>query len=78
MPTAFRSGPYRFFFYSSDRNEPIHIHIERDDNTAKFWLQPLQLQEAGGFKASEFRHIERLVRRHHDTLIRSWNEFFGN
>jgi Domain of unknown function (DUF4160) len=38
MPTVLRSGPYRFFFYASDRAEPPHIHVERDDNVAKFGL----------------------------------------
>ena len=28
MPTVLRVGPYRFFFYASDRAEPMHVHIE--------------------------------------------------
>lgn len=44
MPTVFRSGPYRFFFYAGDRDEPHHIHVERDDKVAKFpgcvWDKP--------------------------------------
>lgn len=31
MPTVLRAGPYRFFFYAGDRDEPSHIHIERED-----------------------------------------------
>ena len=31
-----REGPYRFFFYASDRTEPEHVHVERDDRVAKF------------------------------------------
>ena len=31
MPTILREGPYRFFFYASDREEPLHVHVERDD-----------------------------------------------
>ena len=34
-------GPYRFFFYSFDCAEPMHVHVERDEATCKFWLQPL-------------------------------------
>ncbi len=49
MPTVFRSGPYRFFFYASDGNEPAHIHVERDDQTAKFWLQPVRVERSRGF-----------------------------
>ena len=40
MPTVFRSGPYRFFFYAADWPEPAHIHVRRGLATAKFWLAP--------------------------------------
>ncbi len=36
-------GAYRFFFYTSDRGEFAHIHVERDDRIAKFWLEPIRL-----------------------------------
>ncbi|MGB0911926.1 MAG: DUF4160 domain-containing protein [Nitrospirales bacterium] len=36
MPTVLRVGPYRFFFFAGDRNEPSHVHIERDEKIAKF------------------------------------------
>ncbi|MCB1174740.1 MAG: DUF4160 domain-containing protein [Leptospiraceae bacterium] len=44
-----RSGPYRLFFYAGDRNEPKHVHIERDENIAKVWLFPVRLANSGGF-----------------------------
>ena len=28
MPTVLRSNGIRFFFYSSENNEPPHIHVE--------------------------------------------------
>ena len=36
MPTVLWKGPYRFFFYSGDRNEPAHIHVEHENRVAKF------------------------------------------
>ncbi|MGV8711136.1 MAG: DUF4160 domain-containing protein [Nitrosomonas sp.] len=49
MPTVLRIGPYRFFFFAGDRDEPLHIHVEREDRIAKFWLEPVRLQSSGGF-----------------------------
>ena len=42
MPTVFRERGFRFFFYSNEGSprEPIHIHVEKDDVEAKFWLHP--------------------------------------
>lgn len=77
MPTVLRSGPYRFFFYSGDRNEPVHVHVERDDCTAKYWLEPIRLQTSGGFGRGELNQIYNLIVEHHSLLLRSWNDFFG-
>ena len=77
MPTVLRSGPYRVFFYSGDRSEPPHVHVERGDNTAKFWLNPVRLQTSRGFRPAEVRRIQLLVERHREELLRSWNGFFN-
>jgi hypothetical protein len=76
MPTVLRSGPYRFFFYASDRAEPPHIHVERDDNVAKFWLDPVRLQNNGGFSRVEITRIEKLVNEHQSELLEGWHEYF--
>ncbi|MDO8706476.1 MAG: DUF4160 domain-containing protein [Sulfuricaulis sp.] len=64
MPTVLRSGPYRFFFYAGDRNEPQHTHVERDDKIAKFWLSPVRLQNSGGFNRSEINRILKIIVEH--------------
>jgi hypothetical protein len=77
MPTVLRSGPYRFFFYSSDRAEPPHVHVERDENTAKFWLEPVRLESSRGFRPAEVRRLQELVVRHREELLRRWDGFFN-
>ena len=77
MPTVLRVGPYRLFFYSGDRNEPVHVHMERDDNVAKFWLDPVRLQTNGGFGAAELRRIQRIIEEKRNTLSEAWDEYFG-
>lgn len=78
MPTVLRSGPYRFFFYSADQHEPSHVHVERDDAEAKFWLDPVRLEGSRGFSAAELGRIERLVTENAETLRKAWDEYFGN
>ena len=77
MPTVHRDGPYRFFFYSADQNEPVHIHVERDACRAKFWLDPVRLARSGGFAAAELRAVERLVVANQQLLLGKWNEYFS-
>jgi hypothetical protein len=78
VPTVHREGPYRFFFYSADRNEPPHVHVERDANRAKFWLHPVRLARSAGFSAAELRQIEQLIAHRADLLLKAWNEYFIN
>ncbi len=78
MPTVLRSGPYRFFFYAGDGGEPPHVHVERDDAEAKFWLDPVRLEWSHGFRPGEINRIRKIVERHRDELVEKWNEFFSN
>ena len=77
MPTILRVGPYRFFFYASDRNEPVHIHVEREDNVAKFWLDPVRLQTSGGFNRLELKRIRAIIDENQQELMEAWDEYFG-
>lgn len=76
MPTVLRIGPYRFFFYAGDRDEPPHIHVEREEKLAKFWLDPVRLQSSGGFTRNEIIRIQRIVDEYQIQLIEAWNAYF--
>ena len=78
MPTVLRIGPYRFFFYANDRDEPPHIHVEREDKIAKFWLDPVRLRSSGGLNRTEISRIQKLVVQHRQQLMEAWNEYFGH
>lgn len=78
MPTVLRAGPYRFFFYAGDRDEPPHIHVERDSATAKFWLDPVRLERSGGFSRVETQRIGRIVEDNEAHLLKAWDEFFSD
>ncbi|WP_081599393.1 DUF4160 domain-containing protein [Prochlorothrix hollandica] len=77
MPTLLRSGPYRLFCYAGDRDEPPHVHIERDENEAKFWLDPIRIQSNKGFSRAEINRIQTLVEEHQEELLRGWHDFFN-
>ena len=78
MPTVLRVGPYRFFFFSGDRGEPRHVHVEREANRAKFWLDPVRLQESGGFRGAELARLAGLAAEHREALVEAWDEYFGD
>lgn len=77
MPTVLRTGPYRVYFYSHEPNEPPHVHIDRDNLSAKFWLEPVDLARNMGFSAKELRRLQSLVTDHQTELLEAWNGYFG-
>ena len=76
MPTILKAGPYSFIFFSSDRGEPAHIHVKRDRQLAKYWLDPIVLDKNRGFKDHELGQIAKLVAEHQSLLLEAWHDYF--
>jgi hypothetical protein len=76
MPTLLRHGPYRFFFYSGDRWEPRHVHVERDGCHAKFWLLPVSHAYSTGFGQPEIARLSRIVAENRFRFMREWDGYF--
>jgi hypothetical protein len=77
MPPVLLSGPYRIYFVSHDLGEPAHVHVDRDKDSAKFWLEPVSLSRNLGFGPRELRAVERLVFENRVALLKAWNDYFG-
>jgi len=76
MPTIFIDS-YKFRFYSSDINEPPHIHVIRDDKVAKIWLQPVVVEYNYGYNRPTLNRILRLTRQNQNRLLEAWNDHFS-
>ena len=77
MPTVIRIGPYRFFFFSNERDEPPHIHVRSGDGEAKFWLVPLELSWSKGYNERQLTRIEQHIRDKLAYFIQTWDKYFG-
>jgi Domain of unknown function (DUF4160) len=76
MPTALRTGPYRFYFYSYDCQERRHMHVDRERLSAKLWLDPdVTVADNHGFSRRELREIERITRDNLERLREEWDAF---
>lgn len=78
MPTILRIGAYRFFFYSGDKDEPPHVHVQKDDNIAKFWLEPVRIHHSGGFNRRDMVKIHAMVLEHRIEFLEAWYDYFEN
>jgi hypothetical protein len=71
-------GPYRFFFYSFDCNEPKHVHARRERKTCKFWLEPVALAYNNGFSPKELNRIRSIIVDHLLQILEAWDEHCGS
>jgi len=48
--------------------------FDRDEASAKFWLDPVSLARNLGFSGHELRQIEGIIEEQQSSLIEAWNE----
>lgn len=77
MPTILRIEPLRVYFYSNELGEPPHVHVDRDRQSARFWLDTLDGARNLGFGPVDLGRIKRILKTHQDQLREAWHEHFG-
>jgi len=79
MPTILLVLGWRFFFYSNERNEPIHIHAEKGERKCKYWLdvKNFGVHEAFalGLSPRDKRQVIRIIIDHFEFIEREWKKF---
>jgi hypothetical protein len=81
LPTVFRHGGYRFFFYSNEGSpqEPVHVHVRSGGYETKIWLEPeIAIAESFGYDARALNSIVRIVMERREEIERAWREHFGD
>ena len=77
MPTLLLLNGIRFFFYSNENDEPIHVHVTKGDANGKIWLEPIQVEYLFGFSNSEQKDILEVVQTNAENFKTKWNEYFN-
>ncbi|MEN6406452.1 MAG: DUF4160 domain-containing protein [Thermoguttaceae bacterium] len=72
MPVILRLRGYRLWFYEADLSERPHIHVGKDANEAKYWLDPVILSKSRGFREHELAEIQKIVEEHREVILGSW------
>lgn len=78
MPTMLRSAPYGVYSYPQEPNEPAHVQIDRDDESAKSRLEPVALARNPAFSARALNRVQTMIEGRRDESIEAWYEYFGD
>ena len=75
--TIFRKKSYRFYFLSNEEKR-IHIHVTCEDGEAKFWLEPIvSLSVYHGLNRRKLNEIQKIVEEHINEIVEAWQTHFG-
>ncbi len=80
MPKVFSWNGHRFHFFSNEGHplEPIHIHVRKDHNRAKFWILPsISLAHNYGFSSHELSLFRTVIEEHEQLIQEKWHEYFN-
>jgi len=80
MPTLWREDGFRYFFFSNEGSprEPVHVHVEKGEAQARFWLRPdVSVAYNEGYDARTLRRLMATVEATRARIERAWHEYFG-
>jgi Domain of unknown function (DUF4160) len=79
MPVVFRDGGVRYYFFSNEGLPREPRHVKGSDKDAKIWLEPeVTLAESYGFNSRELARILRVVSERRVSILKAWDDHFGN
>jgi hypothetical protein len=81
MPTILYVQGWRFYFYSNEGGEPMHVHAAKGEAECKYWLHPDRFDIVEDFEHGCTPRLRREVRQiifeHFDRIVAAWGERFG-
>jgi len=76
-PSIFREKEYRFYFLSNEE-ERIHIHVTCGQGEAKFWMKPIiSLALSHGLDPRRLKEIQKIIEEHENEIIKEWQKHFN-
>ncbi len=76
-PTVFRYKNYKFFFFSNEELR-MHVHILSPDGEAKFWIEPIvALADYKKLSDRQIKELEKVVKKHVKEIEKTWKKHFG-
>jgi hypothetical protein len=80
MPLIFRHEGYRFHFFSNegDPREPVHVHVTRERDTAKFWLHPeVNVAYNKGLSRRALAELSAIIETRRTEIEEAWHDHFA-
>lgn len=76
-PAIYRERGFKFFFYSNEERR-LHVHVVGQEGETKFWIEPrIELVSSYNLTDKELSRLESSVKEHEDEIRKAWRRHFG-
>ena len=79
MPTILFVMGWRFYFYSNEMNEPIHIHCRKAEKESKYWIdrENFDVIEAYSYNMNnrDKRQVKKIIFEYFEQIELEWDKF---
>ena len=76
-PTVFKEKGYRFYFLSNEERR-IHVHVQCENGEAKFWIEPrILLATNCKLNSKRLSEIKKIVEERKYEIIKEWKRHFS-
>jgi hypothetical protein len=76
-PTVFKKKGYRFYFLSNEEKR-VHIHVTCNEGEAKFWIEPIiSLADYYKLNKKKLREVQEIIEENRDEIIKAWKKHFN-
>ncbi len=76
-PSILREKGYRFYFLSNEEDR-VHVHVTCESGEAKFWLEPIiSLATYHKLNSKRLHEIQSIIEEHSDEIVQKWRRHFG-
>lgn len=82
MPAILFIKGWRFYFFSNEINEPIHIHCKKAEKECKYWIdiENFDVEEAYSYNmdGKDKRDVKHIIFEYFEFIENEWNRIHGD
>ena len=76
MPTILLIMGWRFFFYTNEGDEPIHIHVRKAEKECKYWLDVENFEAVEAYSyamnSKDKKQVKKIIYDYFDYIESEW------
>jgi hypothetical protein len=79
MPTVLFKNGWRFFFFSNEGNEPMHIHVMKAEKYCKYFIDEsnvdLKMAHSKKMNNKDMKEVKEIIYDNFNYIVESWKKF---